>query len=248
MNLQKHFESKIFRRPWRLTGGVLLLISVSMLGLWPFLNRSLSTTNEKLAMLLAIGQFFSGLLLIPVAIFGFEFARREFEEGQAKPDLDLAICDPLDSCLKREATLEATTYANLMSFVVNIHIKNSGNAIADLYMIELTGLRQLNLAGARRISELNEHTPSPPSGWKDETEDKDKLTFICRNTHPVFPQQDSPLCELKVNIEAASYRAPFLIGYKIYVGSETPVEAGLKINLKAPTPVGSARHLTVGKG
>jgi hypothetical protein len=250
MKLLKHFESYFLRRPWRLTAVILLLVIGGVLSLLPVVNRIMTTPSEKWATLLAVGQFFSGLLLIPVAIFGFEFARRSFEESQAKPILDLAICNPQDSAsLEKQVTLEAKmNSSDYVGFSVNIYIKNTGSAIADLYMIEMSNLKQLNLAGDQSISELNEQTPNPPSGWKNEIEIKDKLTFIGRNNHPAFPNQNTPLCELTVNIKRDACEPTLYLHYKIYVGSEPPVEDKLKVDLIMPVPLSSASYQSVAKG
>lgn len=228
------FLKRVITRPWILCGVLLLVTAAAMVVSYYAAIKDLNSPSERWSILLAVGQFVTGVLLIPVAIFGFEIARREFESAQARPDLDLQCRNPAGPEATGEVAVHPKIVSGVASFTLELEIKNMGDAIADAYMVELSGLDALCVRGSRNTFEWNEELGDRRQDWKDEVEESGRLIFFSRNSSLLFPTQTILFCTMTVNVTPDALPGRVVIPYRVYFGHEAPTDETLRLKIVKP--------------
>jgi hypothetical protein len=180
--------------------------------------------------LFSLAQLVAVFILIPVTIFGFEIARREFEQSQAKPLLDLKIRQRGNQELAKNVLVEADSSQDWLSFKLELEITNAGKAVAGLYMIEICELSKLGLVGERKTSDWLEGIGTR-ADWQEDLKKNGRFVFYSKNQYPVFPGVELPLCTLLISLPAKITDKEFDIPYMIYTDNGKPREANLTVSL-----------------
>jgi hypothetical protein len=189
-------------------------------GLIAFRLSKDNSNKEAVTLIAALFGQTGQLLLIPVALFGFELARREFEAAQAKPELSLRLC--------RYGTDETTDQfepelaGSHFGLEVEIRIQNDGTAPAMLYRVEMA-----IDAGPRARLESYELVGQQAEDWDDDLKDNGKIAFTSKNRYPVFPGIPLRLCVLAITLPEDSNRRHVDIQCTAYGDRGRPTEQTL---------------------